>query len=53
MARSDEEVEHNWRIKGNNPINVVHETESTLKSEKYESLFHYIHLIEILSQNIS
>jgi hypothetical protein len=53
MARSDEKMEHNWRIKGNNLINVVRETESTLNDENCDNLLHYIQLIEILLQNIS
>jgi hypothetical protein len=53
MARSGEDMEHNWRMKGNNLIYVVHETESTLKNENYEYSLQYIHLIEILLQNVS
>jgi hypothetical protein len=52
MARSDEEMKQNWRIKGTNLIDVVHGTESTLEDENYENLFCYIHLIEIFLQNV-
>jgi len=53
MARSDEEMEQNRIMTGNNPINVVHVPEITLKDDNYGHLFYYIHLIEILLQNIS
>jgi hypothetical protein len=53
MTRSDDEMEHNWRIKGNILINVIHETESRLSDENYENLLHYIQLSEILSPNVS
>jgi hypothetical protein len=52
MARSGEDMKHKWRIKEDKLTNVVHETESTLKNENYESLLHYIYLIEISLENI-
>jgi hypothetical protein len=38
MARSDEKMEQNWEVKGNNILSDVHKTESALKEEIYETL---------------